>query len=86
MDANSLEIFYTVAHRGSISGSAGELGMEPSTLTRHIGRLEQDAGVKLFHRSGRRMVFSDAEAPLLEETTKFVDALNALAAPPPTWL
>ena len=42
--------------------------MEPSTLTRHIGRLEEEVGVKLFHRSGRGMVLTDSGAMLLQET------------------
>ena len=76
MDASAFEYFHAVARTGSISRAAGELGMEPSTLTRHIGRLEQDVGVKLFHRSGRGMVLTDAGTLLLQEAGKVVDTLQ----------
>ena len=76
MDANTFEYFCAVARSGSISRGAGELGMEPSTLTRHIGRLEEEVGVKLFHRSGRGMVLTDAGTLLLEEATKVGDTLQ----------
>lgn len=76
MDASAFEYFHAVARAGSISRAAGELGMEPSTLTRHIGRLEQDVGVKLFHRSGRGMVLTDAGTLLLREANKVVDTVQ----------
>lgn len=76
MDATAFEYFYAVAHSGSISRAAGDLGMEPSTLTRHIGRLEDEVGVKLFHRSGRGMVLTDAGVLLLREAGKLVDTLE----------
>lgn len=75
MDTGALELFHIVAKTGSISRAAGELGMEPSTLTRHIGRLEQEVGIRLFHRSGRGMVPTDAGALLLQEAAKVVAAL-----------
>ena len=76
MDLGALEYFHLVAQSGSISRAASALGMEPSTLTRHIGRLEDEAGVKLFHRSGRGMQPTDAGALLLIEARKVVDALQ----------
>ena len=76
MDASAFEYFCTVASSGSIARAAGELGMEPSTLTRHIGRLEEEVGVKLFHRSGRGMVLTDSGALLLQEATKVVETLQ----------
>jgi LysR family nitrogen assimilation transcriptional regulator len=76
MDANALEFFHAVACNGSISRAASELGMEPSTLTRHIGRLESEAGIRLFHRSGRGMVLTDAGALLLKEACKVVETLQ----------
>jgi DNA-binding transcriptional LysR family regulator len=76
MDASAFEYFHAVARTGSILRAAGELGMEPSTLTRHIGRMEREVGVKLFHRSGRGMVLTDAGAVLLQEASKVVDTLQ----------
>ncbi|WPB55289.1 LysR family transcriptional regulator [Xylophilus sp. GOD-11R] len=76
MDAGAIEYFHSVARHGSISRAALELGIEQSTLTRHIGRLEEDVGVKLFHRSGRGMVLTDGGAALLLEAEKLVEAMR----------
>lgn len=76
VDASSFEYFHAVAQAGSISRASGDLGIEPSTLTRHIGRMEQDVGVKLFHRSGRGMLLTEAGVLLLQEASKVVDTLR----------
>jgi LysR family transcriptional regulator, nitrogen assimilation regulatory protein len=75
MDPEAIEYFALVARTGSISKAATELGIEPSTLARRIGRLEDDAGVRFFHRSGRGMVLTDAGALFLEEADKVVESL-----------
>jgi DNA-binding transcriptional LysR family regulator len=66
-----------VAHSGSIARAATRLGMEPTTLTRHIGRLEKEIGAKLFHRSGRGMVLTGVGTQLLEEAAKVVAMLDS---------
>jgi len=76
VDANALQYFTAVALSGSISRAASELGMEPSTLTRHIGRLEDEVGIRLFHRSGRGMALTDAGAVLLKEAQQLGEALR----------
>ena len=76
MDAGAIEYFHSVARHGSISRAAVELGMEQSTLTRHIGRLEEDVGLKLFHRSGRGMVLTDGGTALLRQADTLVEALR----------
>ena len=75
MDAGAIEYFALVARTGSISRAAAEIGIEPSTLARHIGRLEGDCGLKLFHRSGRGMVLTDAGTLFLQEAGNVVEAL-----------
>lgn len=76
MDAGAIEYFALVARTGSISRAAAEIGIEPSTLARHIGRMEADSGLKLFHRSGRGMVLTDAGALFLQAAGNVVDALD----------
>lgn len=75
MDAGTVEYFVLVARNGSISRAAAEVGIEPSTLARHIGRFEEDLGLRLFHRSGRGMVLTDAGEMFLKEAKNVVDAL-----------
>ena len=75
-DAPLYLCFTHVARSGSITRAAGEMGMEPSTLARHIGRLEAEVGVRLFHRSGRGMALTDAGSALLKEALLLVEALE----------
>lgn len=76
MNSVVLEYFVMVARLGSISRAALELGVEQSTITRHIARLEADAGVRLFHRSGRGVVLTDAGQVFLGPAQESVHALE----------
>ena len=51
MNWNQVKIFLVVADARSLSAAAPLLGISPPTIARHIARLEQTLGVKLFdHR------------------------------------
>ncbi|HUX09121.1 MAG TPA: transcriptional activator NhaR [Terriglobia bacterium] len=52
--------FWTVARTGSIASAAQELLLSPPTISSQISRLEDQLGEKLFVRSGRRLVLTDA--------------------------
>lgn len=56
-----------IARRGSFAGAAAELHRVPSALTYTVAKLEDDLGVKLFDRSGRKAVLTPAGIELLEE-------------------
>ncbi len=76
MNPIALEYFVKIAESGSISRSAIELGIEQSSMTRHIAKLEANLKVRLFHRSGRGVVLTDAGALLLTRAKAVADALD----------
>lgn len=76
MNPTSLEYFVRIAELGSISRTAIELGIEQSTMTRHIARLEADLNVRLFHRSGRGVVLTHAGTLLLTRARAVANALG----------
>jgi DNA-binding transcriptional LysR family regulator len=76
MNPIALEYFVKIAESGSISRTAIEQGIEQSSMTRHIARLEADLKVRLFHRSGRGVVLTDAGALLLTRARAVADALD----------
>jgi len=76
MNPTALEYFVRIAQSGSISRTAIEVGIEQSTMTRHIARLESDLKVRLFHRSGRGVILTDAGALLLTRAKAVVEALD----------
>lgn len=76
MDLVALEFFYAVAQAGSVSRTASDLGVEQSTLTRHITRLESSVGMRLFHRTGRGMVLTEKGKMMLRAAEDVVGALS----------
>ncbi|QGZ63619.1 LysR family transcriptional regulator [Paraburkholderia acidisoli] len=76
MDLNVLEYFCTIAKAGSLSKAAAVLGIEQSTLTRHIGKLEDSVGVKLFHRTGRGMVLNEKGQIFFEYANEMTEAAD----------
>lgn len=55
MDLSSLEIIRAVAAERSVTRAAKALGRAPSNVTIRVQQLEQDLGVALFSRDGKKM-------------------------------
>ncbi len=52
---DDLVVFVAVVDAGSLAGAARDLGLDSSTISRRIGRLEEALNMVLFHRGGRGM-------------------------------
>jgi DNA-binding transcriptional LysR family regulator len=65
MNSDDLELFAQVAKSASISRAAITLGADQSTISRRVGLLEAELGVRLFHRSGRGVSLTDRGKQLL---------------------
>ena len=63
-DLKPLLVFAAVLEHGSMNAAAQALAMTPSAVSQHIARLENLHGVKLLHRSTRRVSPTDAGAAL----------------------
>lgn len=59
MDLNRLKYFISVVQEGSISKAARSLNMTQPPLSMQIKKLENDLGVKLFERLGKRLCLTD---------------------------
>ncbi|ADU98085.1 LysR family transcriptional regulator [Alicycliphilus denitrificans] len=75
MDLVALDIFRTVAAEGSVTRAAERLGRAQSNATTRVQQLEEDLGVPLFLREGRRMRLTPEGETLLA----YADRLLALA-------
>jgi LysR family transcriptional regulator, regulator for bpeEF and oprC len=60
IDLNDLRIFERAASLSSFSAAARVLALPKSTVSRHIGQLEAKLGVRLFHRTTRDVVLTEA--------------------------
>ncbi|MDD7911484.1 LysR family transcriptional regulator [Pseudovibrio exalbescens] len=67
MPLNSLELFFTIAKRGSVRAAAAELNLQPSTVSHQLRALEQQLGVRLFVRTTRSVTLTDAGHELWEQ-------------------
>jgi DNA-binding transcriptional LysR family regulator len=76
MNSDDLECFARVAHCGSISRAALELGSDQSTVSRQMLRLEAFTCSRLFHRSGRGVVLTDAGRTLLEHARRVTETVE----------
>jgi DNA-binding transcriptional LysR family regulator len=75
MDLSDLSIFRTVVEAGGITRAAEKLHRVQSNVTTRVRQLEQDLGVDLFVREGKRMHLSPAGKLLLG----YADRLIGLA-------
>lgn len=76
----SFKAFARTAHLGSFAEAARELGCAPSTLAKSVARLEQSLGVKLFHRSTRRVSLTPDGEHLFERCERVLAEVEDLQA------
>ncbi|MDW5317568.1 LysR substrate-binding domain-containing protein [Rhizobium sp. PL01] len=58
MDPTSLQIFLTVAEQASVTRAAKQLGRVPSNVSTRLQSLEEQLGVLLFSREGKKMTLT----------------------------
>ncbi|MBH8710817.1 LysR family transcriptional regulator [Pseudomonas aeruginosa] len=72
MDLSSLEIFRAVAHEASVTRAAQQLQRAQSNVTTRIRQLEEDLGVELFLRDGKRMSLTERGSEFLAYTEQLL--------------
>lgn len=76
-----MQVFARVAALGSLSAAARSLGMSPTMATKHIAAIEERLGVKLLHRTTRRLTLTEAGRRYLDAAERIlVDVEEAEAA------
>ena len=73
MNFHQLHIFYTVAERGSFSAAAQALHMTQPAVTMQIQSMEDYFGIKLLHRSTKKLELSEAGLTLLPYAKRSVE-------------
>ena len=71
-----LVCFVQTAERGSFSAAARVLGLTPAGVSKSMARLESDLGVRLFHRSTRRLALTESGERLLQQVNGPLSALQ----------
>ena len=75
LDLNDLKAFLAVAHCGSFTQAAEQMGVAKSRISQQIQRLESGLGVALFHRTTRRVRLTLSGESLIEECEPIMQGL-----------
>lgn len=67
-----MQVFARVAALGSLSAAARTLGMSQTMATKHVAAIEERLGVRLLHRSTRRLSLTEAGRGYLEATERIL--------------
>jgi DNA-binding transcriptional LysR family regulator len=77
----AMTAFVRAADLGSFSRAAAELGVETSSVSRHVQALERDLGVALFNRTTRKLHLTEAGSSFYERAARILgDVAEARAA------
>ena len=71
-----MKVFSRVAALGSLSAAGRALGMSQTMATKHLAALEDRLGVKLVHRTTRRMTLTEAGRRYLEACDRILSDIE----------
>jgi DNA-binding transcriptional LysR family regulator len=71
-----MRLFVATVRGGSFSEAARQLGCTPSAVSRQVGALEADLGVRLFTRTTRRLNLTEAGTTLFEQSARILGEID----------
>ncbi len=72
----AIPIFVAVVENGGFSAAARKLGISKSAVSKRINQLEDQLGVRLLHRTTRKLSLTEAGARYLEHAAEALAAAN----------
>jgi len=75
--SGAMEVFVRAVGLGSFSAAARALRVTPSAVSKMIGRLEARLGVRLLHRSTRKVQLTAEGAVFFERSTRILGDIDA---------
>ena len=79
-DLSLLTSFVRTTEHGSFSAAARSLGVSAAAVSKNVAHLEAHVGVRLFHRSTRRLALTDAGERFLAQVRDPLASLDAAMA------
>jgi DNA-binding transcriptional LysR family regulator len=76
----NLESFVKSAESGGFSPAARRLGLTPAAVSRNVAMLERNIGVRLFHRSTRKLTLTEAGERFLQDIGTHLESLQTAIA------
>lgn len=77
---SGMRVFVRAVASGSLSAAARQLDMSPAMATKHIDALEARLGVKLLHRTTRRLSLTEAGSDYLEACQRILPEIDEAEA------
>lgn len=77
MNWDDLKVFLAVARSESLSGAGRGLKVDPATVGRRVGRLEEELGTPLFAKSPQGYALTDAGQRLMAHAERAEQAMQA---------
>lgn len=75
-----MRAFVRAANAGSLSAAARQMGISPAMATKHVDALEARLGVKLFHRTTRRLSLTEAGNDYLDACQRILADIDEAEA------
>lgn len=72
----AMQVFVGVVEAGGLSAAGRALGLAPSSVSRRISELEDMLGVRLLHRTTRKLSLTEAGETYYERTRDIVQAVE----------
>ncbi len=80
LDWDKLRIFHAAAEAGSFTHAADKLHLSQSAISRQVSALEQDVGIKLFHRHARGLILTEQGEMLYRTAHEVLMKLESIKA------
>ncbi len=77
---DGMKTFAAAAEAGSFTAAADRLGTSSKLVSKYIGQLEDRLGVRLFHRTTRRISLTEAGTQYYPQCVRLIEELDALEA------
>ena len=74
--SGEIEVFVRVVERGTLSAAGSLLGMTPSAVSKLISRLENRLGVRLLHRTTRKLQLTPEGAAFYENGVRILGEIE----------
>ncbi|GEA02776.1 LysR family transcriptional regulator [Alteromonas sp. KUL17] len=80
MNIEHLKLFVRIASTANISLAGRELNISPAVASAHIGKLEETLGVRLIHRTTRKVSLTDDGKLFLPHAQEVLDSIETAQA------
>lgn len=80
MNIAHLKLFLRVAATHNISAAGAELGLSPAVASAHINKLEEDLGVRLVHRTTRKVSLTEEGQAFVQHAEDVLASVEAAKA------